>query len=76
VEKLNQIDGFLALDITENEMANQHVRFMAGGRSNSVQNEILIRFRLPETPGSVLNLLSSFEPNWNITLFHCNVNID
>jgi threonine dehydratase len=53
-------------------MANQHVRFMAGGRSSSIENEILIRFRLPETPGSVLNLLSSFESTWNITLFHCN----
>jgi threonine dehydratase len=52
-------------------MATQHVRYMCGGRSSSLENEILIRFRLPETPNALLNLLSSFDANWNITLFHC-----
>lgn len=33
IQNINAQKGFRALDITRNEMASQHVRYMSGGRS-------------------------------------------
>jgi threonine dehydratase len=57
------------LDMTHNEMAKLHVRFMVGGRSN-VENERLFRFEFPERPGALLQFLSAIGGRWNISLFH------
>ena len=34
-----------ALDITDNEMAKTHARYLAGGRSSTVSNEVIFRFK-------------------------------
>lgn len=57
------------LDMTHNEMAKLHVRFMVGGRS-SVTNERLFRFEFPERPGALLKFLTAIGGRWNISLFH------
>jgi threonine dehydratase len=70
--------GLEALDISNNHMASQHVRYMAGGRSLNVKDEWfalyfnyrLFRLRLPEKPGSLKEFFSLLDPNWNISLFH------
>ena len=62
--------GYAALDLSDNEMAKVHVRYMVGGRSGSEQHEVLYRFDFPERPGAVLNFLTHMGRHWNISLFH------
>ena len=62
--------GFATLDLTDDELAKQHLRHMIGGRSSRAQDELLYRFEFPERPGALLRFLSAMSPNWNISLFH------
>jgi threonine dehydratase len=58
-------------DMTDNEIAKLHVRYMVGGHANgSVANERLYRFEFPERKGALLNFLQAVGTRWNITLFH------
>jgi len=63
-------NGFSALNLTNDELAKQHVRHMVGGHSPLAKNELLYRFEFPERPGALMRFLSSMSPNWNISLFH------
>jgi len=62
--------GFSVLDMSDNETAKLHIRFMVGGRALGVENEHLIRFEFPERPGALLNFLDGVGQRWNISLFH------
>eukprot|EP00842_Homolaphlyctis_polyrhiza_P003804 jgi/Hompol1/4424/HPOL_003636-RA len=65
--------GWEALDISDNEMAKAHARFLAGGRSNTVRDEVLYRFKFPDRPGALrkfLDLLENGTHNCNLSLFH------
>jgi threonine dehydratase len=62
--------GFPTLDLSNDELAKQHIRYMVGGRSPLAENEHLYRFEFPERPGALMKFLSSMSPNWNISLFH------
>jgi len=62
--------GFPAVDLTDNELAKDHVRYMVGGRSPVVRNERLLRFWFPERPGALARFLSNMGAGWNISLFH------
>jgi threonine dehydratase len=62
--------GFGVLDLTDNEMAKEHVRHLVGGRSELARDERLYRFLFPERPGALMRFLSSMHPDWNISLFH------
>jgi threonine dehydratase len=61
---------FKTLDLTQDELAKGHVRYMVGGKSALAQNELLYRFEFPERPGALMRFLASMAPNWNISLFH------
>ncbi|CDM23163.1 Threonine dehydratase biosynthetic [Castellaniella defragrans 65Phen] len=61
---------FPTLDLTSNEMAKTHLRYMVGGRSALAENEVLYRFEFPERPGALMKFLGAMNPNWNISLFH------
>ena len=61
---------FLALDLTHDELAKEHIRHMVGGHSALSQDERLMRFEFPERPGALLKFLSLMRPGWNISLFH------
>ena len=63
-------EGYPVVDMTDNEMAKTHIRFMVGGRAHGVENERLYRFEFPERPGALLKFLSSMGKGWNISLFH------
>jgi threonine dehydratase len=58
------------LDMTDNETAKLHIRFMVGGHARGVRDEMLIRFEFPERPGALLGFLSGLGRRWNISLFH------
>ena len=62
--------GFEALDLTHDDLAQEHIRHMVGGHSALSQDERLLRFVFPERPGALLKFLSLMRPNWNISLFH------
>ena len=61
---------FSVLDLTDDDLAKQHLRHMVGGRSARASDELLYRFEFPERPGALLRFLSAMSPNWNISLFH------
>ena len=62
--------GFATLDLTDDELAKEHLRHMVGGRSSLANDERLYRFIFPERPGALMRFLSSMHPGWNISLFH------
>ncbi|WP_373507835.1 threonine ammonia-lyase, biosynthetic [Thiocapsa sp.] len=62
--------GFGVLDMTDNETAKLHIRYMVGGHAEGVEDETLVRFEFPERPGALLDFLSALGKRWNITLFH------
>lgn len=62
--------GFTAIDLTHDEMAKIHIRYMVGGRTHKVPNERLISFEFPERPGALCRFLNHMQSDWNITLFH------
>ena len=68
IERLDA-SGYPVVDLTHDEMAKLHVRYMVGGRSHGIDDEILYRFRFPERPGALLQFLNGIGP-WNISLFH------
>ncbi len=62
--------GYAVHDMTGNEMAKLHVRFMVGGHARGIENELLYRFEFPERPGALLRFLEAIGSRWNISLFH------
>ncbi len=62
--------GFVVTDMSDNETAKLHIRFMVGGHAPDVSDERLVRFEFPERPGALLNFLSGLGRRWNISLFH------
>ena len=73
VESL-QKHGYPTLDLTEDEMAKNHVRHMVGGHAPAVCDkglkELIYRFEFPERPGALMNFLTQMSAGWNISLFH------
>ncbi len=65
-----QAAGYKVMDMTDNEMAKLHVRYMVGGHAAGISNERLLRFEFPERPGALLKFLKSVGTQWNISLFH------
>ena len=63
-------DGYAVTDMTENEMAKLHVRYMVGGHARGIDHELLFRFEFPERPGALLRFLQAIGARWNISLFH------
>ncbi len=62
--------GFATVNLTDDELAKEHVRHMVGGRSALAQDERLFRFTFPERPGALMRFLNALHPDWNISLFH------
>ncbi|MFO1503647.1 MAG: threonine ammonia-lyase, biosynthetic [Steroidobacteraceae bacterium] len=65
--------GYTVVDMTDNEMAKLHVRYMIGGHAGDageLADECLFRFEFPERPGALLRFLDAVGSRWNISLFH------
>ena len=62
--------GYPVVDMSDNEMAKLHVRYMVGGHAPGIRDEILYRFQFPERPGALLKFLTGMAHGWNISLFH------
>ena len=62
--------GYAVVDMTDNETAKLHIRYMVGGHAPQAVNERVYRFVFPERPEALLNFLSGLSRGWNISLFH------
>ncbi|MCJ2083592.1 threonine ammonia-lyase, biosynthetic [Methylobacterium sp. J-090] len=62
--------GYRALDMSDNEMAKVHIRYMVGGRATGLVDERLCRFQFPERPGALMKFLDGLGEGFDITLFH------
>jgi threonine dehydratase len=62
--------GYAVTDLTDDEVAKLHVRYMVGGHARGLAHEMLLRFEFPERPGALQRFLEAIGSRWNITLFH------
>ena len=62
--------GYSVVDLSDDEMAKLHVRYMVGGRPSHPLQERLYSFEFPESPGALLRFLNTLGTYWNISLFH------
>ena len=62
--------GYSVVDLSDDEMAKLHVRYMVGGRPSKPLQERLYSFEFPESPGALLKFLYTLGTHWNISLFH------
>lgn len=58
-----------AVDLSDNEMAKSHARYLIGGKAN-VKDERIFRFEFPERPGALRKFLEGLGNSFNISLFH------
>lgn len=63
-------EGYAVEELSGDEVAQEHVRYMVGGRTPEVADEVVFSFRFPERPGALLEFLRSLGSRWNISLFH------
>lgn len=68
IERLGH-NGMKAEDLSGDELAKTHIRYLVGGRSD-VGDERLYMFEFPERPGSLIKFLTTLQPGQNISLFH------
>ena len=60
--------GMSATDLSSDELAKSHIRYLVGGRSG-VPNERLYMFNFPERQGALEKFLTTLRPRYNISLF-------
>jgi threonine dehydratase len=70
IERHFRKQHFPTLNLSDDELAKEHVRHMVGGRSELARDERLFRFEFPERPGALMRFLAALHPDWNISLFH------
>ena len=58
------------IDLSDDELAKEHVRHMVGGHTQGIHDEVAYTFEFPERPGALMDFLETISNRWNITLFH------
>lgn len=69
IEQLQE-QGFQVTDMSANELAKEHIRYMVGGHAPCELNEVVYSIQFPERPGALLRFLTALGGRWNISLFH------
>lgn len=62
--------GYPVEDLSDDEMAKQHIRYMIGGRPSKKLEERLYSFEFPEHPGALVHFLEQLGTQANISLFN------
>ncbi|TCP97203.1 L-threonine ammonia-lyase [Cricetibacter osteomyelitidis] len=65
-----QQGGYDVMDMSDDDMAKTHIRYMIGGRSSSELKERLYSFEFPEQKGALVKFLETLGTQANISLFH------
>ena len=58
------------IDLSNDEIAKMHIRYMVGGHAPQAEDELIYRFEFPERSGALLHFLTEMGERWNISLFH------
>lgn len=66
---LNDLQDYQVTDLTEDEVAKLHIRYLIGGHAG-LNDEYLFRVEFPERPGALLTFLERLGQQFNISLFH------
>ncbi|MFM2485452.1 threonine ammonia-lyase, biosynthetic [Celerinatantimonas yamalensis] len=69
IDTLRQAD-YQVVDLSDDEIAKLHVRYMVGGKAAKPLKEHIFSFEFAEQPRALLRFLQTLGPKWNITLFH------
>lgn len=62
--------GYQHQDLSQDETAKLHVRYMVGGLPPFALQERLFQVSFAEAPGALEQFLTELGQNWNISLFH------
>lgn len=62
--------GYELNDLSQNEVAKLHLRYMIGGKAQLNHPETFYRFQFPEVPGALANFLNHLGKDWHISAFH------
>ncbi|WP_394132441.1 threonine ammonia-lyase, biosynthetic [Shewanella maritima] len=65
-----EAEDFAVQDLSNDETAKLHVRYMVGGQPPVALDERIFSFEFPEHPGALLKFLTTLQSQWNISLFH------
>ncbi|WP_311488760.1 threonine ammonia-lyase, biosynthetic [uncultured Corynebacterium sp.] len=58
------------VDLSEDEVAKEHVRYMIGGQPPHAVTESVFAFEFPEHPGALIRFLEVLGTRWNVSVFH------
>ncbi|MDD5214641.1 MAG: threonine ammonia-lyase, biosynthetic [Methylococcales bacterium] len=67
---LLRLADFNVVDMTANDLAKEHIRYMVGGHAPCELSEVIYSVEFPERPSALLNFLTELGGRWNISLFH------
>lgn len=62
--------GYDFVDISDEDIAKEHVRHMIGGPAPVATQEHFYEISFPERPGALSEFLQAVSGTWNISLFH------
>ena len=62
--------GYGVVDLSDDDVAKEHVRYMIGGTPGQHVDETAYSFEFPENPGALQHFLEVLGTRWNITGFH------
>ena len=65
-----QNHGFDHTDLSDDEIAKEHVRHMIGGAGPGHDAELLYHVEFPERPGALGQFLHTIGTAWNVSMFH------
>lgn len=65
-----QQQGVTVIDMTANDLAKEHIRYMVGGHAPYNLDEVVYSVEFSEHPGALLKFLTALNGRWNISLFH------
>ncbi|WP_411360628.1 threonine ammonia-lyase, biosynthetic [Pseudidiomarina sp. YC-516-91] len=70
VKQLLAQAGYAFVDLSQDELAKQHIRHMVGGRPRQPLQERLFQVTFPEHPQALSDFLQALGDSANISLFH------
>lgn len=62
--------GYDHTDLSDDDIAKEHVRHMIGGPSSGAVDEHLYQINFPERPNALGDFLATLGTRWNISAFH------
>ncbi len=68
-EILHDLSNYEVTDLTNDEVAKLHIRYLIGGHAQ-LSDEHIFRVEFPERPGALLTFLERLGQQFNISLFH------